>query len=108
MPKDERPDSLRKIMISFIQFGLILIGLIGIAIEFFRDDGWLKQAISKMANSSLGLFSFPLLFVVLFLLNKWISGKTDGKANERGNLPMYLMMAIGVYFLFNILTTGSF
>ncbi|HSH97844.1 MAG: hypothetical protein ACAH07_10420 [Methylophilaceae bacterium] len=108
MFKDDRPDSLKKIIISVIQFGLMLIGLIGIAIEFFRDNGLLQQIISKMANSPIGLFSFPLLFVVLFLINKWMSGKTDGKASERGNLPMYLMMGIGAYFVFNIVTTGSF
>jgi len=108
MFNDDKPDSLKKVLVSVAQFGLMLIGLIGISIEFFRDNGWLKQIITKMANSPLGLFSFPLLFVALFLLNKWMSGKTDGKASARGNLPMYLMMAIGAYFVFNIVTTGSF
>jgi hypothetical protein len=108
MFKDDRPDSLKKIIISVVQFGLMLIGLIGIAIEFFRDNGLLQKIISKMVNSPIGLFSFPLLLVVLYLINRWMSGKTDGKASERGNLPMYLMMAIGAYFVFNIVTTGSF
>jgi hypothetical protein len=85
-----------------------MIGLIGISVQFFRDNGWLKQIVAKMANSPIGLFSFPLLFILLFIINKWLSGKTDGKASERGNLPMYLMMTIGAYFLFNIISKGSF
>ncbi|MEZ0233062.1 MAG: hypothetical protein ACAH12_09490 [Methylophilaceae bacterium] len=108
MAQKNHPDSLVKVLISIFQFGLLLIGLIGLSVEFFKDDGGLRQLLSKMMDSSLGLFWIPIVIAVLYLLNRWLSGKVEGKNTSRGNFPLYAMMAIGAFFVYQLLTTGSF
>jgi len=108
MAEQKHPDSLAKVMVALFQVGLVLVGLIGLSVEFFRDNGILKQTLNKMLNSSLGLWSIPLAILALYILNKWINSQSSGKASKRGNLPMYLMMAIGAFFTFRLITTGGF
>lgn len=104
-----RPDSLLKTLSSLGQFALVIVGLIGISVEFFRDNGILKQLLAKMFSTTTTMVvSLVLIGAGLFLINRWSSSAVDGTATKRGNLPMYIMMAIGVYFLFRLVTTGSF
>jgi membrane protein insertase Oxa1/YidC/SpoIIIJ len=61
-----------------------------------------------MFASSLGMASIPIVIAVLYILNRWMS-TSDGKASSgKGNLPLYIMMAIGAFFLYRLITTGSF
>jgi len=106
--RDIKPDTLLKTITSIASVALLLVGIIGIAVQFFRDDGWLRQLLSKMFNSNMGLASIPVLILVLYLINRWASSAADGKASTRGNLPLYIMMLIGAFFLFRLITTGDF
>ncbi|MGZ8252536.1 MAG: hypothetical protein ACXW1P_08530 [Methylophilaceae bacterium] len=106
--RDIKPDTLLKTITSVASVALLMVGIIGIAVEFFRDDGWLRQLLSKMLDSNMGLASIPVIIVALYLLNRWASSAADGKASSRGNLPLYIMMAIGAFFLFRLITTGDF
>ncbi|HSH72942.1 MAG TPA: hypothetical protein VK974_07785 [Methylophilaceae bacterium] len=103
-----KPDTLVKTITSIASVALLLVGVIGIAVQFFRDDGWLRQLLSKMLDSNMGLASIPLVILVLYFINRWASSAADGKASTRGNLPLYIMMLIGAFFLFRIITTGDF
>jgi hypothetical protein len=44
---------------------------------------------------------------VLWLLNRMMSSNKKGETNKSGDLPMYIMMAIGAFYLFRLITTGS-
>lgn len=104
-----RPDTLMKTLAAIGQIALVLIGLVGISVEFFRDNGILKQFLGKMFSTSTSMVvSLVLIIAVLYLINRWSSSAVDGNASKRGNLPMNLMMIIGVYFLFRLVTTGAF
>ena len=103
-----KPDSLLATVAAVGRIGLVIIGLIGLSVEIFRDNGWLKQLISKLLASSLGLAAIPIAILVLYIANRWLSSGSDGKASAKGDLPLYLMMAVGAFFLFNLITTGSF
>jgi hypothetical protein len=108
MGKQNKLDNLLSTIAAVGRIGLMLIGLVGIAVEIFRDNGLLKQLLSKMFASSLGMASIPIAIAVLYFLNRWIS-TSDGKANSgKGDLPLYIMMAIGAFFLYRLITTGSF
>jgi len=81
--KDITPESKRSVFYSVISMGLMLVGIIGIAMEMFRDDGWLKTLLHKLFQSTTNM-------------------------SKSGDLPMYAMMAVGAYYLFKLVTTGSF
>ncbi len=104
---EDKPDNLINTLLALSKFGLLILGIIGISVEFFKDNGILKQLLSKLINSSLGLTVIPIVIIAYVLLHRWLNSSTDGKSSAVGDLPMYLMMAIGAYFLFNLLTTGS-
>lgn len=108
MQKNTKPDSIIETILASIRLGLCLLGIIGLSVETFRDDGWLKRALSSLFNSESLLVAIPLIFIGLFLVNRLLSAPTDGKSTWVGDLPLYLMMGIGIFFLFKLLTTGGF
>lgn len=107
MKRETKADNLTETLLSVIRVGLLLVGIIGLAVSLFQEDGWLTQLLGRMFSTSLGLLSVPLLIFVIYLLNRWLTSST-GKASSRGDLPLYLMMAIGAFFLFRLITTGNF
>jgi O-antigen/teichoic acid export membrane protein len=107
MEDRNKPDSLLNTLVAVGRFGLMLIGIIGISVEMFRDDGWLKQLIGKAFSSPSALLLIPLVIGVLYVLDKIISNAA-GKPSSKGDIPLYIMMAIGAFFLFRFITTGSF
>jgi len=105
--KDIKPDSLLSNIAAVGKLGLVLIGLVGIALEFFREDGWLKTILGKIFQSTTSMMSIPVILLVLWLLNRWMSGSSKGETAKSGDLPMYIMMATGAYYLFRLVTTGA-
>ena len=106
-----KPDSLLATLLALGRFSLVVIGLIGLSVEIFRDNGWLRQLIAKMLDSALGLGSIPaviLVFFLIYFLNRWISTASRGKRHSQGDLPLYLMMIIGAFYLYMLITKGSF
>ena len=87
---------------------LLLIGLIGIAMEFFKDEGWLKTAFGWLFESTTRMMFIPVIIFVLWLLNRWMSSAAIGEKKKIGDLPMYIMMALGAFYVFRIVTTGGF
>lgn len=105
---EKKSDSLLSTLAAVGRIGLMLIGLVGIAVEIFRDNGWLKQLLNKIFESSMGFVYVGVGIAVIYFLNRWMA-TADGKASSgKGDLPLYVMMAIGAFFLFNLITTGSF
>lgn len=107
MADKSKPDSLVDTLLAVGRFGLMLLGIIGISVEIFRDNGWLKQLIGKAFASPGTLLFIPLAIGALYLLDKAITNAA-GTASKKGDIPLYIMMAIGAFFLFRLITTGSF
>jgi hypothetical protein len=105
--KNLKPDSLLHTLSSLARFGLMLIGLIGLTMKLFQENGWLGQFLNYVSSSSMGLISFIAILAALYGLNRWITPPTPDKASNRGNLLMYVMMALGAYFIYRYLTVGS-
>ncbi len=104
---DKKPDSLLETMLALGRMGLMLLGIIGIAYEIFRENGLLKQWLKSLLSSTGGLVSAVVLAFVLYLFWRWINSAPDGNATKRGDIPLYAMMAIGAFFLYRLITTGS-
>ncbi|MBX9675589.1 MAG: hypothetical protein K2V71_03190 [Methylotenera sp.] len=105
---DIQADTPLKTIISLGGMLLLLIGLVGIAMEFFKDDGWLKTALAWLFESTTRMMFIPVIIFVLWLLNRWMSSAALGEKKKSGDLPMYIMMAMGAFYVFRIITTGGF
>ncbi|WP_020168010.1 MULTISPECIES: hypothetical protein [Methylotenera] len=105
---DIKADTLLKTLMSLGGILLVIIGLIGIAMEFFKDGGWLKTAFSWLFDSTTHMMFIPVIIFVLWLLNRWMSSAAKSEKKKSGDLPMYIMMAMGAFYIFRLATTGSF
>lgn len=100
---DIRPDSLMQTITSVISMVLMLIGIIGIATDFFKEDSWIKKLLAYLFQSTSTMLLIPLIIFVLWLLNRLISSPNKDKKKNSGNLPMYLMMVVGAYYVYQFL-----
>lgn len=105
--KDIKPDSLLGNLAAIGKMLLMIVGIIGIALEFFKSDGVLSTILSKLFQSTTTMLFIPVIIFVLWLLNRMMSSNKKGETNNSGDLPMYIMMAIGAFYLFRLITTGS-
>lgn len=107
----DKPESVMSIIKAGAQFILMVFGIIGTAILIFAKDGLLATLGGKlMQMDSYGaLLGIPLALLAIYLVRVWFE-KTFAKntAAVAGDIAMYIMMAIGAFFLFRFLSTGSF
>ena len=83
-------------------------GLVGVALELFREGGWLSKLMSKVFESTTTMLLIPVIILALWLLNRWLRTPNKSETKRSGDLPMYIMIAIGIYYIYKIFTTGSF
>ena len=105
---DIQADTLVKTLISVGGLILMLIGLAGIAMEFFKDGGVLTKALSWLFDSTTHMMFIPVIIFVLWLANRMMSSTNPNESKKAGNFPMYIMMAIGAFYVFRFVTTGGF
>jgi hypothetical protein len=101
-------DTPLKTIMSFGGIALVIVGLVGIAFEFFKSDGFFAHAWHWLWDDMSHLWSIPIAAVILWLLNMWMSSAAIGEKKKSGDVPMYIMMALGAYYVFLFITTGSF
>ena len=106
--KDIKPESKFSVLVAMVKMGLLLLGIAGIAMDFFREDGILKKLLGKLFESTASMMMIPVIILVLWFLNRWISSASKSETKKSGDLPMYVMMLVGAYYLFRLLTKGSF
>ena len=106
--KDINAESKTSVLFAVIGMILMVAGIIGIAFEMFRDNGWLSNLLGKLFESTTSMLLIPVIIFALWLLNRLISTPNKSETKRSGDIPMYIMMAIGVYYLFRFFTTGSF
>jgi uncharacterized membrane protein len=97
---DIRPESLLKTLMSVGSMVLMLIGIIGIGLDFFKEDSLIKKALAYLFQSTSTMMLIPLIAFILWLLNRWLSSPNKNEKKKSGNLPMYLMMLVGVYYVY--------
>jgi membrane protein insertase Oxa1/YidC/SpoIIIJ len=103
-----KPESGLNNMLAIGRFILMVIGIIGLAIEFFKEAGWLKSALAWLFQDTSHMTFIPIIILILWFINRWISSPSKVETKKSGNLPLYVMMGLGVYYLFRIVTTGGF
>ena len=103
-----KADTPLKTIVSVVGILLMLTGLAGIGLEFFKEGGWLKTAIAWLFESTTRMMFIPVIIFVLWLANRMMSSTNPSKSKKSGNIPMYIMMAIGAFYIYQFATTGAF
>lgn len=105
---DIKADTLPKTLVSVAGMVLMLIGIAGIAMEFFKDEGWLKTALAWLFESTTRMMFIPVIIFVLWLFNRMMSSTNPNESKKSGNIPMYAMMCVGLFYIYRFVTTGEF
>lgn len=106
---DIKADTLMQTVVSVGSMLLMFLGIIGLGMEFFKDDGMVGQLLSYLFQSTTTMLLIPLIALVLWVLNRMISAAPgENQTRKSGNLPMYIMVVFGAYYLYRLATTGGF
>lgn len=108
--KGSQPHSLLLIVLSVAQLLLVVIGLIGISVQLFRDKGWLKQTFSAILNTSIStlLLALPVVLLAYLVGKSWINSHgTRESTNLAADMMLYVMMLIGAWFIFSYISSGD-
>ncbi|HOY70032.1 MAG TPA: hypothetical protein PL131_05125 [Methylotenera sp.] len=97
--KDIKAESKRSVLLAVVRMGLVLAGIAGLAMEFFKDGGLIVKAMSWLFDSGEHMLFIPVIIFVLWLANRMISAEGHGDIKKSGELPMYIMMALGAYYI---------
>ena len=101
-----KPDTLMHTLTSVGSMLLMLVGIIGLAMEFF--NGLVGRFFGWLFDSTAHMMFIPVIMLVLWLLNRWFSTPSKNETKKSGNLPMFLMMLVGTYYVYRFVTTGGF
>lgn len=92
-----------EVVLSYLTFALLVIGIIGLSWEVFRDDGWLEQGLGIVLDSGIqeSILATPIIIGILLASIAFLRDDlfTPGKANPViSNTILYVLVACGLYF----------
>lgn len=94
---------------SFVTIGLVLAGIGGVFYHMFKKDGWVPTALGTVWDFQLSnpLVAIPLTLAVLFFGKMWMDRqRAKGFTSRLPNVLIYVVMAAGVYFIYQFVTQG--
>ncbi len=95
---------------SFVTITLILAGIGGASYHMFKDDGWLGLILGKVWDVQMSnpVIAIPVTLVILFLGKLWYDrNREKGHTSKLPDVLIYVVMAAGAYFLFQLATQGT-
>ena len=107
--RTHKPETLLSTIFSFLQIGLVLVGLIGLSIHLFQDKGWLHQWLTRLMRVEIAysVIGGLLLLVAGYLLRGWMHSADEGRQSQIADAMLYVMMIVGGFYLFRLITEGS-
>jgi uncharacterized membrane protein YfcA len=101
-----RPDGPWQIVKALLTLGLMICAFIGIAVHVFGSDhgpsDWLQWLTASPFNASL----VAVGLVSAFIFHRYITHISNQQRQSASNLPVYAMMLLGAYFIYQLITTG--
>jgi hypothetical protein len=94
---------------SFVTIGLILAGIGGVSYHLFKEGGWLGTIFAKIWDIQMQnpLIAIPVTLGILFIGKLWYDHqRSKGHASRLPNVLIYVIMAAGVYFIYQFVSQG--
>lgn len=104
---DIKADTPLKTAMSAVGMILMLLGIAGIGLDFFKEGGWVKTAFAWLFESTTRMMFIPVIIFALWLVNRMMSSTNPNESKKSGNIPMYAMMAVGAFYVYRFISTGS-
>ena len=95
---------------SLVTLILVVVAIAGISFHTFRDNGWLSQGFGKIADAYINypLIALAITIALFFAYRSWHGRKEKGSGQKFFDNIVYVMMAIGIYFIGRFVLKGEF
>ncbi len=96
---------------TFVTIILILAGIGGVSYNMFKENGWLGAILGKVWDAQMDnpVIAIPVTIAVLFVGKLWYDhNRAKGHTSKLPDVMIYVIMAGGVYFLYQFVVNGSF
>ena len=88
--------------------GLVVMGVGGLVYKLLNPDGWLTDWLGRLWNKSPGLvWLVGFVGAVAIIAAKHFYDRDPPGNRVRGNLLVYAFMALGLFFFFKLVVTGT-
>lgn len=99
-----------EVVLAYLTFALIVIGIVGFTWETFRDDGWLEQGLGIVLDSGAkeSLLATPMIIGILLVSLAFLRDElfSPGKSHPFfSNAIVYALVASGLYFSYQWITS---
>ncbi|MDR2874867.1 MAG: hypothetical protein LBV44_02920 [Methylobacillus sp.] len=109
-----RPESLITTLKAIAMIGLIGLGIVGLAITLFGENGVADDLFTRLMDPKSRVSIASLIVpVALVLILTYIIKNQVRRSSEKslaevlGSMAMYAMMCVGLYFLYHLITVGT-
>lgn len=94
---------------SLITVVLVLAGVAGLSYRTFREGGWLSRGVGKVVDAYL---SYPIVAIVAtvavyFVYRSFRDRANQGRGGKMFDYVVYVLMAVGIYFIGHYILTGN-
>jgi hypothetical protein len=107
LPRPSRPNNLLADAGSIALLGLVLLGIVGLAYRMLRPGGWLGGSLDYLWEKSPALVWLSGFGIVLIVAAARSFMFPRRKEVHHSDLLLYIGVALGLFFLFRLLATGS-
>jgi hypothetical protein len=88
--------------------GLVVLGVGGLVYKLLSPQGWLTGWLGELWNSSPGLVWLVAFGgAIAVILGKHFYDRNPHGRSNRGNLIVYGFLALGLFFFFKLIVSGS-
>ena len=94
---------------SFVTITLLLAGIGGVAWHMFKEDGWLGRILGRIWDIQMQnpVVAIPATLALLFIGKLWYDhNRAKGRTSKLPDFLIYVIMAAGLYFIYQFLTQG--
>lgn len=86
---------------------ILIVGIAGLLYKTFKPGGWFSRFVGGALDGGADSIAVAIAGVLLagFLIRRWFD--SVGSESKRGDLLLYLALALGVYILLEWFITGS-
>ena len=95
---------------SFVVVVLVMAAIFGMSYHAFRDDGWLEKVTGHILSLEMQypLIAIPATVAAILVFRMWRRERlARGRHSQLPNIVIYLLMAVGLYFIGQFFVRGS-
>lgn len=95
---------------AIVTLVLVLIAIVGICYRTFRDGGWLERGFGKVSDLYINypLIAIAVTVAAVFAFRAWQTRKIRGGRGRFFDYVIYVLMAVGIYFIGHYILTGQY